>query len=109
MESAISNLEFQNPIPIVNELAYFLKKKKKCDIVVCLSHLGYDGGSFQRPSDVILAEHTRNVDLIIGGHTHTLMTQPDIRKNLDGKDVPIIQAGASGAYVGRVDVYISKD
>ncbi|MCL2738748.1 MAG: metallophosphatase [Bacteroidales bacterium] len=108
MESAVTNLEFQNPVPIVNELALFLKKKKKCDLVICLSHQGYDGGSPQRPSDVYLAEHTRNVDLIIGGHTHTLLLQPDIRRNLDGKEVPIVQAGANGAYVGRVDVYISK-
>ena len=103
--SAIENLEFQNPVPVVNALAETLKTKKKCDLVICLSHLGYDGGSPARPSDIYLAEHTRNIDLIVGGHSHTLLTQPDVRKNLDGKEVPIVQADSRGSYVGRVDVY----
>ena len=108
MASALQNLSFQNPVPIVNQLAEMLKKEKKCDLVICLSHLGYDGGSPQRPSDVYLAEHSRHIDLIIGGHTHTLLTQPDIRKNLDGKEVPIVQAGSRGAYVGRVDIFFNN-
>jgi 5'-nucleotidase len=106
--SALEHLEFQNPVPIVNEWAEFLKKEKKCDFVICLSHLGYDGGSAARPSDVYLAEHSRNIDLIIGGHTHTLLAHPDIRKNLDGKEIPIVQADSRGAYVGRVDVTFGK-
>ncbi|MCL1973646.1 MAG: metallophosphatase [Bacteroidetes bacterium] len=105
--SALAHLEFQNPVPIVNRLAEQLKKEKKCDLVICLSHLGYDGGSAQRPSDVYLAEHTRNIDLIIGGHSHTLLKKPDVRKNLDGAEVPIVQADSRGSHVGRVDVYIS--
>ena len=103
--AAIKNLDFQNPVPVVNELAAFLKEKKKCDLVICLSHLGYDGGSSVRPSDVYLAEHSRNVDLIIGGHSHTLLLSPDIRKNLDGKEVPVVQADSRGAYVGRLDLF----
>ena len=106
--SALADLKFQDPVPIVNRLAELLKKEKKCDLVICLSHLGYDGGSSQRPSDIYLAEHTRNVDLIIGGHTHTLLKKPDMRKNLDGKEVPIVQADSRGAHTGRVDVYFSK-
>ncbi|MDR2586100.1 MAG: metallophosphatase [Prevotellaceae bacterium] len=102
---AIEGLEFQNPVPIVNELALMLKNKKKCDFVICLSHLGYNGGSSARPSDIYLAEHSRNVDLIIGGHSHTLLQKPDIRKNLDDKELPIVQADSRGAYVGRVDLY----
>jgi len=108
MASALENLTFQNPVPIVNQLAEMLKKEKKCDLVICLSHLGYDGGSPQRPSDIYLAEHSRHIDIIIGGHTHTLLTQPDIRKNLDGNEVPIVQAGSRGAYVGRVDLYFNN-
>ena len=108
MASAIKNLTFQNPVPIVNQWAEMLKKEKKCDLVICLSHLGYDGGSPQRPSDIYLAEHSRHIDIIIGGHTHTLLEQPDVRKNLDGKEVPIVQAGSRGAYIGRVDIYMDN-
>jgi len=108
-QSAIQNLTFENPIPVVNKWAQYLKKRKKCDFVICLSHLGYDGGSPQRPSDVYLAENTRNVDLIIGGHSHTLLLQPDVRINLDGKEIPIVQADSRGAHVGRVDVFIPKN
>ena len=104
--SALQNLTFQNPVPIADELARFLKKEKKCHLVICLSHLGYDGGSSTRPSDIYVAEHSRHIDLIIGGHTHTVLAQPDIRKNLDGKEVPIVQAGSQGAFVGRVDLYV---
>lgn len=102
--AAIEGLQFQNPVPIVNELAEMLKTKMKCDLVICLSHLGFNGGNAARPSDVYLAEHTRHVDLIIGGHSHTLLKQPSMRKNLDGKEVPIVQAGSRGDYVGRVEI-----
>ena len=106
--AALAYLTFQNPVPIVNKWAAFLKKEKKCDLVICLSHLGYDGGSAARPSDIYLAEHSRDVDLIIGGHTHTLLLHPDIRKNLDGKEVPIVQADCRGTYVGRIEVTFEK-
>jgi 5'-nucleotidase len=85
----------------VNYYAKILKEKEKCDIVICLSHIGYT-------KDISLAENSRNVDLIIGGHSHTYMEQPDMRKNLDGKDVMIFQTGKNGSFIGRIDVELDK-
>lgn len=85
----------------VNYYAKILKEKEKCDMVICLSHVGYT-------KDISLAEHSRNVDLIIGGHSHTYMEQPDVRKNLDGKDVMIFQTGKNGSFIGRIDVELDK-
>ena len=58
-----------------------------------------------RPSDALLAANSRNIDLIVGGHSHTFIKQPLIVKDLDGKDVPIVQAGCQGVEVGKIEIY----
>lgn len=103
-ESARAGIKYKNPIGVVNKLAKKLKTKDKCHIVIVLSHLGYDGGTKERPSDTELAKYTKNVDLIIGGHSHTFLEEPTIVKNSAGKDVVINQTGAHGVFVGRIDI-----
>ncbi|HCM20549.1 MAG TPA: metallophosphatase, partial [Porphyromonadaceae bacterium] len=95
-------MKYRPAIETANRIAEKLRKQDKCDMVICLSHLGY-------LDDIKLAEASRNIDLIIGGHSHTYMAQPDIRKNLDGKDVMIHQTNGRGVYVGRIDVSFVKD
>ena len=92
---------FKPAISSVNFYAKILKDSKKCDLVVCLSHLGYN-------DDIKLAEQSENVDIIIGGHSHTYMEKPDMRTNLDGKEVLIFQTGKSGAYVNKIEVELDK-
>lgn len=92
---------FKPAISSVNFYAKILKDSKKCDLVVCLSHLGYS-------DDIKLAEQSKNVDIIIGGHSHTYMEKPDMRTNLDGKEVLIFQTGKSGAYVNKIEVELDK-
>jgi len=94
-----------DPIQTAEERASWLKEKKKCDMVICLSHLGlqYDDN---RPDDKKLAAGTRSIDVILGGHTHTFMKEPIMVKNLDGKDVIINQAGKGGIIVGRLDISV---
>ncbi len=94
-------MEFKPAISSVNFYAKILKDSKKCDLVVCLSHLGYN-------DDIKLAEQSKNVDIIIGGHSHTYMEKPDMRTNLDGKEVLIFQTGKSGAYVNKIEVELDK-
>lgn len=94
-------MEFKPAISSVNFYAKILKESKKCDLIICLSHIGYN-------DDVKLAEQSKNVDIIIGGHSHTYMEKPDMRKNLDGKDVMIFQTGKSGAYVNKIEVELDK-
>ena len=103
-ESSREGLKYRNPIPIVNRYARRLKKREGCDLVIVLSHLGYSGGTKERPSDTEVAKYTRNVDIIIGGHSHTFLEKPTIVKNSAGEDVIINQAGTAGVYIGRIDL-----
>jgi 5'-nucleotidase len=93
---------YKNPVPLVNTYARKLKHSKGCDLVVCLSHLGYayDGNKL---SDKTLAAETTDVDIILGGHTHTFLDEPTKVKNKNGQDVFINQVGFAGIKLGRLD------
>ena len=102
---------YQDPLSKANETAAFLKNEAKCDYVVCLSHLGYKydkANEKDKPSDWRLAENSHHIDLIIGGHTHTFLKQPDILKNLDGKPCIVNQVGWAGIMLGRIDVFFER-
>ncbi len=100
--------KYLDPIEVANSYALKLKEKK-CDMVVCLSHLGFDYKS-NKVSDKVLAANTRNIDYIIGGHTHTFMDAPVEVLNLDNEVVAITQTGWGGINLGRMDiVFTSKD
>lgn len=96
-----AQLQFQHPAECTNKYAAYLKNEKKCDLVICLSHLGYDGEPY---TDVELAAQVRNVDIIVGGHSHTKLKDKVLVKDLDGEDVVIVQDGKWGLKVGRLDV-----
>ena len=101
---------YNNPIEVAQDMSRILKEEKKCDLVICLSHLGFKyKDEPEKPSDVILAQKTKNIDLIIGGHTHTFLDKPVIEKNSEGKEVLINQVGCFGVNLGRIDFYLSND
>lgn len=100
--------QWLDPVSNANKYAALLKEEEKCDFVICLSHLGYQYRD-EKISDVKLASLSKNIDLIIGGHTHTFMKEPRIIANLDGKPVFIHQAGWGGILLGRVDLYIERN
>ena len=93
-----------DPVQKANETAAILKNDHHCDLVICLSHLGYKYRN-NNISDQLLAKNTRNIDLIIGGHTHTFMDIPEDVVNLDGKITTINQVGFAGINLGRIDYY----
>ena len=99
--------QYLDPVEIAKDIVKELKKIEQCDLVICLSHLGYSYNS-NKVSDLVLAEKTKNIDLIIGGHTHTLLQKPTITQNSEGKSVLINQCGKSGVYMGRVDFYFDN-
>ena len=105
-----NGLEYLDPIEITNDITYELKKDHKCDIVICLSHLGvnYDQRE-EEMCDLILAKKTKNIDLIIGGHTHTFMKKPVEVTNLVGEKVLINQVGCFGINIGKIDFYLSNE
>jgi len=101
---------YNNPIEVAQDMTRILKEEKKCDLVICLSHLGFKyKDEPEKPSDIQLAQKTKNIDLIIGGHTHTFLDKPVIEKNSDGKDVLINQVGCFGLNLGRIDFYLSNN
>lgn len=102
--------KYLDPIDIANDTAKKLKESENCDIVICLSHLGYKYEKFpNKVSDLNLAKSTKNIDLIIGGHTHTFMNKPVVVKNNVGNDVLINQVGCFGLYLGRIDFSFDSD
>ncbi|WP_108867878.1 bifunctional metallophosphatase/5'-nucleotidase [Aquimarina aquimarini] len=98
--------QYSDPIEMAQEMSKVLKEEEQCDLVICLSHIGYDyKNSPNNVSDLNLAKSTKNIDLIIGGHTHTLLPKPVIVDNLVGEKVVINQCGKSGVYMGQIDFY----
>ena len=101
---------YHNPVSISQDMARILKHEQKCDLVICLSHIGYQYKNEQdKISDVKLATLTKDIDLIIGGHTHTFLDKPTIIKSADGKDVLVNQVGCYGINLGRIDFYFDSD
>ncbi len=100
----IEGMKYLNPYSVVNKLALELKNKEKCDLVILLTHVGYSNGKEQNPSDDLLAANSENVDIIIGGHSHTYIKKPALIKNKLGKEVMVVTAGEKGENVGRIDV-----
>ena len=99
------NLTYINATEVLNRLAKELKEEQKCDLVIALSHCGLYTGREGNPSDEQIAPLTEHVDIIVGGHSHTYMEEMLTVKNKVGKDVIIVQDGAMGEYIGRLDLY----
>ena len=93
---------YNDPIEISDEMVKILKDEKKCDLIICVSHLGHEYNS-NKISDTKLAQLTSDIDLIIGGHTHTFLKEPIIVKNKKNNNVIINQVGNGGVYLGRID------
>ena len=99
---------YLDPIEITKDITRELKENENCDLIVCLSHLGYHYKNTQKVSDLKLAAATKDIDLIIGGHTHTFLPKPTLVKNLDDETVLVNQVGAYGVNLGRIDFYFDK-
>lgn len=102
------NIQYTDPIVYANETAKFLKHEKNCDLVICLSHLGYKYDA-KKISDIILAKESSNIDIILGGHTHTFLNEPQEQKNAAEKVVLVNQVGFGGIILGRIDVFFDKN
>lgn len=103
---AYGNTKYMDPLPVANHIAEHLKRKENCDMVICLSHLGYE---YDRPkvSDKVLAKETAYIDVIIGGHTHTFLDEPVKIINRNGVETLVNQVGWGGVRLGRLDYVFS--
>jgi 5'-nucleotidase len=101
---------YNDPVAVSHDIVRILKHEKKCDLVICLSHLGYKyKDDTDKICDLTLAKLTQDIDLIIGGHTHTFLDKPTVVKNAVDQDVLINQVGCYGLNLGRIDFYFDYD
>lgn len=107
------DVRFKDPVATANEIAAMLKKDKKCDLVVAVTHIGYEKEN-DKPTDVDLIAASRDIDIVIGGHSHTMIDPsrpdqyPSLVKNAEGRDVRVGQTGKYGRYVGKMTVDLGK-
>ena len=99
--------KYLDPVEKANDVAYHLKQREKCDMIICLSHLGYQYKE-NKVSDEVLAKESDHIDLIIGGHTHTFLDAPVTLSNKKNRDVIINQVGWAGILLGRLDFEFSR-
>ena len=99
---------YQDPITKSNYYANHLRNELKCDLVICLSHLGFKY-KISKIDDIKIAEQTKNIDLIIGGHTHTFLNKPISKMNIEQKPVLIAQVGWAGIKIGKIDYFFSRE
>lgn len=92
-------IKYLDPIAVANEMATMLKNDKKCDLVICISHLGWEENGM---GDQMMIAGSRNIDLVLGGHSHTYFKTLRYIKNLDGKSIPVDQNGKNAIYVGKM-------
>lgn len=107
-DQLFGSTEYLNPITEANEVAYTLRKEERCDLIICLSHLGNRYPTERKVSDEDLAKESEEIDLIIGGHTHTFLDKPLVYTNKKGRDVLVNQVGFGGIILGRIDFEFSK-
>ena len=99
-------ITYMDPLPVINETAAMLREKKHCDLIIVLSHLGTD--NTDSVSDEQLVPELRNVDIIIGGHTHHLINGERIQ-DAEAHDVVLSQMGKSGMRVGKIKVNFAEE
>lgn len=95
-------VKYMNPASVALDVATLLKVEKKCDMVICISHLGWN--SNRGEDDQYMIHGSRHIDLVLGGHTHTYMEKMEYEKNMDGKPVPVDQNGKHAIFVGKMVV-----
>ena len=100
--SSHEGVKFLDPIERANHYAALLRSRYRVDMVICLSHLGVG-------DDRIFARQTRNIDIILGGHSHFHMDEPEVLENIDGKPVMLFHTSGRGVNVGRIDVRLERN
>lgn len=105
-KASYGDVKFEDPVSEAQRIADLLKMQEKCDLVICLSHLGWKGEPY---SDVELIENTCNIDVVLGGHSHSYFERPEYYKNLDGVEVPLQQMGKHAAFIGKMVLTLQKN
>jgi 5'-nucleotidase len=102
-----ANVVYKDPYTTAQQTSDLLRNQEKCDVVICLSHLGYE--LTNAPCDAEMVRQTSGIDLVLGGHSHTYMSEPAYLLNKEGKSVPVLHSGANGAFVGKVVLTLTQE
>jgi len=94
-------VRYEPPVGVARRMARRLRREERCDLVICLSHLGNHGYKGEI-GDQLLATDVEGIDLVIGGHSHTFMEEPT-RVAHRGRETLVFQVGWAGIFLGRVD------
>lgn len=94
---------YNDPVECSNEMARMLRNDKKCDVVICVSHLGWD-----EDGDIAMIKASRNIDIVLGGHSHTYFKDMRYVEDLDGRQVPVDQNGKAAIFVGKIIMELEK-
>lgn len=96
---------YEDPVTAAVRVVEILRGEEKCDVVICLSHLGWN---LPGMSDEEFIRATRGIDVVLGGHSHTYLTEPEFVENADGCTVVYNQMGKNGQFVGRMEIGLKK-
>ncbi len=98
-------ITYLDPAETAQKYINFLRKQEKCDIVICISHLGWKESEY---TDEMLLKGIEGCDLVLGGHTHTYMKQLEYAPDKTGKLIPVDQNGKHGAFIGKLLLNLEK-
>ena len=99
-------VKYLDPVKTADEVAHMLRKEKKCDVVVCISHLGWDMQQNVDDDQMLRANH--DIDIVLGGHSHTYFKTLKYAPNADGKLIPDDQNGKHAVFVGKIKLKVEK-
>lgn len=102
-KGAYGDVKYSDPSACANKTAALLKEKEKCDLVICLSHLGWS-----ETGDKAVIRASKDIDLLLGGHSHTWLKTLEYVENADGRQIPVSQNGKSAVYVGKIMMEITR-
>lgn len=104
-KKSCKGVRFEDPVAAAKRVVPILREKEHCDVVICISHLGWDDARY---GDKYLMSHTKGIDLVLGGHSHTFFKTLRYVKNEDGKEIPNDQNGKNARYIGVVRMKLEK-
>ncbi len=99
---------YKDPVESANRVAELLKLKEHCDIIICLSHMGWKAGVNNPECDEYIIARTRYIDVVLGGHSHSFFKEPIFYRNLDGEEVALQQMGKNAQYVGTMKLTLHR-
>ncbi len=99
-------IKYLNPVTVANDMVKILRGKEKCDLVICISHLGWEDKGM---GDQMMIAGSRGIDVVLGGHSHSFFKELRYVKDLDGREVPVDHEGKNAIFVGKLMLNLTQN